>query len=141
VRRLLPHDVLEVEAGLMKLQVSRDDVIEVLPDAPPPESRLPKGVTFNAAPRGPDASGLSSFREINVIGRRAEEAVDEVGKFLDHAAMADVLRVRVVHGHGMGILKRAIAEMLAGHPQVAKFSQAPQQEGGAGATIVELKLD
>jgi DNA mismatch repair protein MutS2 len=39
----------------------------------------------------------------------------------------------------MGILKKAIAELLAKHPHVAQFYQAPQQEGGAGATIVELR--
>jgi DNA mismatch repair protein MutS2 len=50
-----------------------------------------------------------------------------------------VNRVRIVHGHGMGILKKAIAELLAAHPSVAKFYAAPQSEGGAGATIAELK--
>jgi DNA mismatch repair protein MutS2 len=47
--------------------------------------------------------------------------------------------VRIVHGHGMGVLKRMVAEMLATHPHVARFYPAPQQEGGAGATIVELR--
>jgi DNA mismatch repair protein MutS2 len=47
--------------------------------------------------------------------------------------------VRIVHGHGMGVLKKAIAELLAKSPYVAKFYQAPQSEGGAGATIAELK--
>ena len=47
--------------------------------------------------------------------------------------------VRIVHGHGMGVLKKTIAELLSHHPHVAKFYQAPQQEGGAGATIVELR--
>ena len=49
------------------------------------------------------------------------------------------MRLRVVHGHGMGVLKRAIGEMLATHPHVAKFYAATPQEGGAGATIVELE--
>jgi len=47
--------------------------------------------------------------------------------------------VRVVHGHGKGILRQALAEMFADHPHVEKFSLAPQEQGGAGATIVELK--
>jgi DNA mismatch repair protein MutS2 len=78
-------------------------------------------------------------QEINVIGQHAEEARDAVDEFLDRAVMATASRVRIVHGHGMGVLKRMIAEMLSHHPHVAKFYQAPQQEGGAGATIVELK--
>ncbi len=48
-------------------------------------------------------------------------------------------RIRIVHGHGMGILKRQIHDLLRGHPLVAKHYQAEGYEGGAGATIVELR--
>jgi DNA mismatch repair protein MutS2 len=137
VRRLMANDVLEVEAGFLKLQVSREDVLEVLPETPA-AAKLPKGVTVKTAPR--ETQSMASVAELNVIGRRVEEALPELDKFLDNAALADTLRVRVVHGHGMGVLKRAIAEMLATHPHVAKFYAATPQEGGAGATIVELRL-
>jgi DNA mismatch repair protein MutS2 len=50
-----------------------------------------------------------------------------------------VERIRIVHGHGMGILKKAIADLLKQNPHVEKFYVAPQEEGGSGATIVELK--
>jgi DNA mismatch repair protein MutS2 len=50
-----------------------------------------------------------------------------------------VERVRIVHGHGMGILKRAMAELLKDNPHVEKFYTAPPEQGGAGATVVELK--
>jgi DNA mismatch repair protein MutS2 len=133
VRRKLAGDLLEVEAGFMKMQVSIDDVEEVLPpDAA--SARLPRGVTYEQGPRWD-----VSYREINVIGKRAEEAVEEVDKFMDSAALAQVDRVRVVHGHGMGVLKKAIADLLAHNPHVEKFYPAAQSEGGAGATIVELK--
>jgi len=58
---------------------------------------------------------------------------------LDESYLADRYRLRVVHGHGKGILKRALHEMFASHPHVEKFYPAPPREGGAGATIVELK--
>jgi DNA mismatch repair protein MutS2 len=80
-----------------------------------------------------------AFQEINVIGQRAEEALDAVDQFLDQAVMATASRVRIVHGYGMGILRKTIHEMLGRHPHVAKFYAAPQQEGGAGATIVEIR--
>jgi DNA mismatch repair protein MutS2 len=133
VRRLLGKGVIEVEAGFLKLQVPLDDVLEVLPDAPA-SSKLPQNVSFHASS---DLGVLS--REINVIGKRAEEAVELVDKFLDSAVMGSVSQVRIVHGHGMGVLKRAIAELLTAHPHVEKFHEAPRNEGGAGATIVELK--
>jgi DNA mismatch repair protein MutS2 len=80
-----------------------------------------------------------SYRELNVIGQRADEAVEQVDKFLDSAALASVNRVRIVHGHGMGVLKRTIAELLQSNPHVGRFYPATPAEGGAGATIVELR--
>jgi DNA mismatch repair protein MutS2 len=132
VRRLMDGGLIEVEAGFMKMQVPIEDVQEVLPEAP--GGSLPKNVTFQSGP-----SWNTSFREINVIGKHAEEACDEVEKFLDRAAMASVDRVRIVHGHGMGVLKKAISGLLAKSPHVEKFYPASQNEGGSGATVVELK--
>jgi DNA mismatch repair protein MutS2 len=130
VRRLLPGDILEVDAGFLKMQVSMSDVEEVLAPADKPK----QSVTFRQGP-----SFDTGYREINVIGQRAEQAVEQVDKMLDSAALAQVERVRIVHGHGMGILKRAIADLLKQNPHVEKFYVASQDEGGSGATIVELK--
>jgi DNA mismatch repair protein MutS2 len=132
VRRMLGHGLIEVDAGFMKMQVALSDVQEVLP--PGNDPKLPKGVSYQPGPRWD-----SSYQEINVIGQRAEEACDAVEKFLDQAAMASVERVRIVHGHGMGILKRAISSLLGKSPHVEKYYPASQNEGGAGATVVELK--
>ncbi len=77
--------------------------------------------------------------EINVIGQRADEAVEAVDKFLDEAVMNSLAQIRVVHGHGTGALRRAVAELLNDHPHVSRFTAAPQDQGGAGATVVELR--
>ncbi len=134
VRRLLGNGRIEVEAGFMKMQVSVDDVIEVLPESGGGAGKLPKGVSYRPAPELAPV-----HQEVNVIGQRAEEARDTVDQFLDRAVMATASRVRIVHGHGMGVLKKTIQELLSRHPHVARFYPAPQQEGGAGATIVELR--
>ncbi len=134
VRRNLGNGKLEVEAGFMKMQVSIDDVIEVLPETASAKSKLPQGVSYRPAPELAPV-----HQEVNVIGQRSEEARDTVDQFLDRAVMATASRVRIVHGHGMGILKKTIQELLTRHPHVARFYPAPQQEGGAGATIVELR--
>ena len=133
VRRVLSNGMVEVEAGFLKMQVGPDDVLEVLPDSGP-GSTLPKNVTLTAGPKWD-----VSYSEINVIGKRAEEAISLVDKFLDSAAMAEVDRVRIVHGHGMNVLKRAVADLLAHNPHVARFYAAAQSEGGSGATIADLK--
>jgi DNA mismatch repair protein MutS2 len=77
--------------------------------------------------------------ELNVIGQTTDEAVDAVDKFLDEASLASLSLVRIVHGHGTGALRRAIAALLKDHPHVARFLAAPQEQGGSGATLVELK--
>jgi len=132
VRRMLSNGLLEVDAGFLKMQVPVADVEEVLPRADAPAAR--SNVSFQQGPRFDIA-----YREINLIGHRAEEACDQVDKLLDSAALAQVDRIRIIHGHGMGILKKAIAGLLANHPHVEKFYAASPEEGGSGATIVELK--
>nr|MBA3246931.1 Smr/MutS family protein [Pyrinomonadaceae bacterium] len=78
-------------------------------------------------------------RELNLIGRTTDEAVDAVDKFLDEAYLHSLSLVRIIHGHGTGALRRAIHEHLRTHPHVAKFEPAPPDQGGAGATVVELR--
>lgn len=77
--------------------------------------------------------------EINLLGRTTDEAVDETDKFLDEAFLNGLSHVRIIHGHGTGALRRAIGDFLRNHPHVERFSQAPPDQGGAGATVVELK--
>jgi len=133
VLRLLAAGRVEVQAGAIKMQVSLEEVAEVVPAGAPAAAR-PEGVRFQTASR-PEGS----LTEINVIGATAEEARERVDKFLDSAVVAALLRVRVIHGHGMGVLRKTLWQMFAGHPHVEKYYQAEQREGGAGATIVELK--
>ena len=134
VTRLLGHDRLEVAVGFVKMQVAASDVEDVLPEGGAAAPQLPKGVRFQPGPQLNPGE-----QEINVIGEHAEEAIERVERFLDAAVMATAARVRIVHGHGMGILKRAVQDLLKANPHVEKFYPASQYEGGSGATIVELK--
>jgi len=132
VRRILDSGEVEVEAGYLKMRVPAADIEEVIPKVP--TQTRSQSITFN---QGPEFA--TSIREINLIGQRAEEACERVDKFLDTAALGQAELVRIVHGHGMGILRKAIADLLARNPHVAKFYAARPEEGGTGATIVELK--
>jgi DNA mismatch repair protein MutS2 len=80
-----------------------------------------------------------SLTELNVIGNTVDEALARLEKFLDEATVTDVQELRIVHGHGTGQLRRAIAAFLKDHPLVARVETAPPNQGGGGATIVELK--
>jgi len=91
-------------------------------------------VNVEMAPR---ETAVSS--EINVIGANSEEAVGRVERFLDEAAVNDLKNLRIIHGYGTGTLRRSIAEFLRVHPFVSTFGPAPDNQGGGGVTLVELK--
>jgi DNA mismatch repair protein MutS2 len=77
--------------------------------------------------------------ELNVIGQTTDQAIDAVDKFLDEAFMNSLSQVRIVHGHGTGALRRAISDLLKGHPHVERYAPAAPDQGGAGAMVVELR--
>jgi DNA mismatch repair protein MutS2 len=121
-------DQVDVAVGHLHMRLPRNEVRRIVhggPGAPRPAV---------VASRSQEAPA-----ELNVIGDTAEQARERVDKFLDEAYMAARFRLRVIHGHGKGILRKSLHEMLASHPHVDKFYLAPPHQGGAGATIVELK--
>ncbi len=136
VLRLLDNGRVEVQAGFMKMQVAREEVLEILSEneAAGMRKKLPANVRFEPGPAWDVPT-----REINVIGQKADEAVDSVDRFLDKASLASIARVRIIHGHGFGVLKRVIQEMLTKHPHVSRHYGATPAEGGSGATIAELR--
>ena len=68
-----------------------------------------------------------------------DEALTRAERFLDDTLITDERTIRMVHGHGTGQLRRAIATFLRTHPLVARFEAAPPDQGGGGVTVVELK--
>lgn len=100
-----------------------------------PVDKPARGKVTAPAPAGM----VSAVRELMVIGKTVEQATDEAEKFLDAALLADSRRLRIVHGHGTGRLREAMTKFFRAHPLVATVEPAPDNEGGNGATIVELK--
>jgi DNA mismatch repair protein MutS2 len=137
VSRRIDENHFEVEIGAMKMKIARDDIAEVL-------SRMADSPVKAARARGISVSleqeSASVPSEINVIGRTVDDATREVEKFVDRAFLAGLPRVRVVHGSGMGILRKALRQYLQKHPHVESVTEPPQNEGGGGATVVELRL-
>jgi DNA mismatch repair protein MutS2 len=144
VQREVEKDLFEVALGPIKMRVKRDDIAEVLRPAeirlneradPLAAARQQKNVHVTVTSANTDDMRM----EINLIGRTVDEATEELEKYLDRAFLAGLPRVRVIHGHGAGILRRGVREFLKGHPHVATLAEAPQNEGGQGATLVELR--
>ncbi len=74
-----------------------------------------------------------------MIGLRVEEATERVDKFLDEAALANQTRVRIIHGHGTGALRKGLAEFLKTHPLVERSAFETEERGGKAITVVELR--
>jgi len=84
----------------------------------------------------PGKSGVSA--ELHLIGHTTSEARDLLEKYLDDAFMAGLTTVRIIHGKGTGALRRAVEDVLSGHPLVAEHRPGAPSEGGAGATVATL---
>jgi DNA mismatch repair protein MutS2 len=123
----------------MKMRIAREDIAEVVVRAAdsPVQAARARGIRVQLES---DVSDLSMPTEINVIGRTVDEATSEVEKFVDRAFLAGLPKVRIVHGSGMGILRKALRQYLQKHPHVESVAEAPQNEGGGGATVVELRV-
>jgi DNA mismatch repair protein MutS2 len=102
---------------------------------------------IGAREAAPKASGRVRVRaeaqdleaEINLIGRASDDVDSEVYRFVEEALAAGRRFIRIVHGHGTGKLKAAVREALRGHPAIVRVEDAPQNQGGAGATVVTLR--
>ena len=144
VQREVEKDVFEVALGPIKMRVKRDECSAPSPSGsdskqdkydPLAAARKQKGVHVSVTSANTDDMRM----EINLIGRTVDEATEELEKYLDRAFLAGLPRVRVIHGHGAGILRRGVRDFLKSHPHVATIAEAPQNEGGQGATLVELR--
>lgn len=136
IARRLDDKHFEVVVGAMKMRIPREDIAEVVTRAAesPVHAARAKGISVALE------SDENVPSEINVIGQTVGDATREVEKFIDRAFLAGLPRVRIVHGSGMGILRKALRQFLQNHPHVESIAEPAQNEGGAGATVAELKV-
>ena len=139
VKKKIGENHFDVEIGSMKMRIAREDIAEVQAHASdsPVQAARARGISVSLQS---ETSALNMPTEINVIGRTVDEATSEVEKFVDRAFLAGMPRVRIVHGSGMGILRKALRQYLQKHPHVESVTEPPSNEGGGGATVVELRV-
>jgi len=101
-------------------------------EAQPPVSSSPRRVSSGGG------LGLDEQTVVDVRGKAADEALDEVVAALDRATLAGVPFLRIVHGHGTGKLKASLRDYLKDSPYVAEFRTGDRTEGGDGVTVVKL---
>ena len=117
-----------VEAGGLNVKVR---LSELFP--PETETRRPGSVRVTVTPA--ESAGL----ELHLLGRTVDEALGEVEKELDRAALAGRKTLYIVHGFGTGRLRQGIRRYLERHPRVKSFERAAQGAGGDGVTVVTLE--
>ncbi|EOH85856.1 endonuclease MutS2 [Enterococcus villorum] len=120
----------QVEIGILKMNVSEN---ELMPVAPQKETKQ----RVIHAVRSESTSHVSN--QLDLRGKRYEEALNEVDQYLDSAILAGYPQVTIVHGKGTGALRQGITDYLKNHRSVKSFEFAPANQGGNGATIVKFK--
>jgi DNA mismatch repair protein MutS2 len=135
VLRRIDGSSAEIEAGPLRMKVGLDEITGVEGAGEVSAAKSSKGsITVRAQATDENVGG-----EINLIGCTVEEATGRVDKFLDEAALANRSRVRIIHGHGTGALRKGLAQFLSKHPLVDSQSFETEERGGKAVTVVELR--
>ena len=126
---------LYVQMGILRSQVNIKD-LEKIEEEP---AFKPSVKTKTTGSKVKASKSYSISAEINLIGMTSDEAISELDKYLDDAYLAHLSPVRVVHGKGSGILRKAVHQYLRRQKHVASYRLGEFGEGDAGVTIVEFK--
>ena len=122
-------NTLQIKMGAMKLSIKKKEVRKI--DSEP-----------EVAKRYVSTSNVSSKKvgiDINVIGLNTEEAIREIENYMDKVILQGYDTFTIIHGLGSGILRKNIGEYLKNNRYVASYRTGGQNEGGMGATVVEMK--
>jgi DNA mismatch repair protein MutS2 len=122
------HGAAKVAVGGKRLWTPLEQLVRVAP----PEAKKMQSVE--------SVLGEAPTRELQLLGMDSESARDELESFLDRALSTGLTRVRIVHGHGTGTLRRLVQEVCRTHAAVRSFAHPHQRFGGTGATEVELDV-
>ena len=134
-------DVVSIDGSKAVLNVNGRkmtvDVSDLVPlGGPPPQPKQQQRRA--AAPAGSDVSAAPIGAELNLIGQRVDDALEESDRFLDRALLEGKQAVRIIHGFGTGTLRKAVREHLRKHPAVKSWRPGEDNEGGDGATVAVL---
>jgi DNA mismatch repair protein MutS2 len=131
VRAVLDRRRAEVSVGNVTILTSAEDLVTL-------EEEHAKKNASKKRPIGVDIPFAAPQWEVNVIGRRVDDALPIVEKALDSALLGGLSSLRIIHGKGTGRLRKAVWDYLTEHSLVRSFRSGEAREGGEGVTVVEL---
>jgi len=120
-----------VQAGILKITVKQSDLQLLDQSDKPKEQPRKRGPVLQA----PTSGGM----EVDLRGQSADEAIMELERFIDTAIRRRLETVRIIHGKGTGVLRKAVQQRLKAMPQVKSFRLGLYGEGEDGVTIATLK--
>jgi DNA mismatch repair protein MutS2 len=119
----------QVQVGPLKMTVPVGQLVS----GPSLETKVKPRVNLGLA------KAQTATTEIHLRAMRAEDAVDQLERFLDEAILGGLPNVRIVHGKGEGILRKITRDLLQRNPHVKSYRDGEPAEGGAGVTIATFK--
>jgi DNA mismatch repair protein MutS2 len=122
---------VELQVGQTRLKVGLDNIKKATQSKTPTRTSELMILTTTEKHKVP--------LELDLRGKRAEEINDLVDAYLDDAAVTNLGRVRIIHGHGTGVVKQIVREILSSHPLVKSYRPGGRGEGGDGVTVASLK--
>jgi len=127
----LQSDKIQVATGAIKLWIKVDQVSKIKKQIKVTSKRIHIHVS--------DSGDTTTKSELKLLGKRFEEAEDELERYLEKLALSGLKSARIVHGKGSGTLRSMVLEKLKKHPLISKYRLGEPAEGGDGVTVVELK--
>ncbi|WP_203628515.1 endonuclease MutS2 [Lacticaseibacillus mingshuiensis] len=121
-------DHWDVQMGVIRMKLPTADLEKAQAEAAP-KRRI---ATVSGGASGPSTT-------LDLRGKRYEEAMTELDRYIDAALLANYQQVTIIHGLGTGAIRNGVTQYLRRNKQVKKFGFAPQNAGGSGATIVQFK--
>ncbi|MDD6620439.1 MAG: endonuclease MutS2 [Eubacteriales bacterium] len=129
----ITNDKLLVKSGLLKTRVKLSDIM--LLDKPKEKPKAPQHNVYRTSSRA-DADVKT---ELDLRGETVDEAIGELGLFIDKCVLNSIEEIRIIHGKGTGALRSAVTDYLRHHPNISEYRLGKYGEGENGVTIAKLK--
>lgn len=126
-------DRLLVKSGLLKTRVKLSDIM--LLDKPKEKPKATRHNVYRTSSRA-DADVKT---EIDLRGETVDEALGELGLFIDKCVLNNIEEIRIIHGKGTGALRKAVTDYLRSHPNISEYRLGKYGEGENGVTIAKVK--
>ena len=126
------NDKILVKSGMLKTRVKLSDIRII-------EKKKKEIKTTRNVYRTSSRADADVKSELDLRGQNAEEALANLGIFIDKCVLNGIGEIRIIHGKGMGILKKAVTEELRNHPNILEYRLGRYGEGEDGVTIAKLK--